>query len=241
MNCISRRTFLKVAAAAAATTASPNVCIFSQASKSRLSSPGIQLYMVNAELTKDPAGTLLALAAMGYKKVETAPYGGPTPIHLLPHIRAAGLEYPSAHLPFGMQDTEKVLAEAHGLGVRYVVSAFLLPQPPATGANLVDSLNRLTVDGFKRIAEKANKIGELAKAAGFRYAYHNHNFEFRDLGGGQTGYSILLSETDPHHVYFEADCGWLYAAGLNAIDYLKKYPGRYPLLHLKDIKGVRLF
>jgi sugar phosphate isomerase/epimerase len=96
----------------------------------------------------------------------------------------------------------------------------------------------MSTDDFRRTAAKANEIGEKAKAVGLKYAYHNHNFEFRDLGGGKTGYEILMQETDPSLVKFEADCGWMKVAGKDPIDYLTRHGDRFAMLHIKDFKNI---
>ena len=102
----------------------------------------------------------------------------------------------------------------------------------------IHALGSQTADDFKRNAALANSIAGKAKAAGLQYAYHNHNFEFRDLGGGKTGYDILLAETDPELVKFEADCGWMCVAGQDPVKYFRQYPSRYRMIHVKDfVKG----
>jgi sugar phosphate isomerase/epimerase len=69
--------------------------------------------------------------------------------------------------------------------------------------------------------------------------YHNHNFEFRDYGGGKTGYDVLLAETDANLVKLELDCGWATAAGQNLLDMFRRHPNRFRMLHVKDfvLKG----
>jgi sugar phosphate isomerase/epimerase len=128
------------------------------------------------------------------------------------------------------------------MGAKYAVSSVLIAfpdPPPGTSPKdamqaFVKNLSSLTLDDFKRTAELANSIGAKAKAAGLQYAYHNHNFEFKDQGNGQIGYDVLLSQTDPELVKFELDCGWMVAAGHNPIDYFSKYPNRYRMIHVKD-------
>ncbi len=208
---------------------------------------GIQLYTVSDDLAKDSAGTLKKLAQIGYSEVEIAWFGtlsaSAAQFHDL--VRDAGLRAPSAHLLFGMQETSKLLDDAKTLGVEYVVSSVLTDNPPpksltdAKGLQaFLASLNTMSADDFRRTAAKANEIAEKAKAAGMQYAYHNHNFEFRDLGDGKTGYDILLQETDPSVVKFEADCGWMKVGGKDPIDYLTRYPNRYAMLHVKDFKNI---
>ena len=201
---------------------------------------GIQLYTVGSDLQKDPAATLKKLAEIGYKEVELASLGKLTAAEMRDMIKDAGLRMPSAHLRFGPgADTDKLLEDGKTLGVEYVVSSTLQPRPPeAGGGGFLKVLNGMTADDFKQVAAKANEIGQKAKAAGLQYAYHNHNFEFRDVGGGQTGYDILVKETDPALVKFEADTGWMRVAGADPVAFLAKHPGRYVMLHIKDFKGV---
>ena len=92
----------------------------------------------------------------------------------------------------------------------------------------------MSLDEAKRTAALVNRIGEAAKRAGLHYVYHNHDFEFADQGGGAIGYDVLLRESDPELVKFEIDCGWMIFAGRNPIDYFKKYPNRFPMIHVKD-------
>jgi sugar phosphate isomerase/epimerase len=207
---------------------------------------GIQLYTVSADLAKDPAGTLKKIAQIGYAEVETAGWGTLSVAQFRGLVHDAGLRAPSAHLMFGMQDTDKLLDEAKALGAEYVVSSVLahieLPKnpqdPKAAQAFFLKRLNSMTADDFRRTAAMANEIARKAKAAGMQYAYHNHNFEFRDLGDGQIGYDILLKETDPSVVLFEADCGWMKVAGKDPIEYLTRYRGRFAMLHIKDFKNI---
>jgi sugar phosphate isomerase/epimerase len=198
---------------------------------------GIQLYMVNADLTKDPAGTLKKIAEIGYSEVETAGWGKLSAAQFRDLLRDAGLRAPSAHLGFGTEDTGKLLDDANTLGVEYVVSSMLAPKGEGIG-DFFKSLNSMSADDFRRIAGQANEIGQRAKAAGLQYAYHNHNFEFRDLGDGKTGYDILIEETDASIVKFETDCGWMKVAGKDPVEYLGKHGNRIAMLHAKDFKNI---
>jgi sugar phosphate isomerase/epimerase len=193
---------------------------------------------VGEPLTKDPAGTLKKVAAIGYQGVEVSGFANLTPATLRKLIDDAGLNCPAAHLQFGFKETAKVLEEAKALDVPYAASSILLPasNAPVAGGmgGVMAKLNSLTADDFKRIAERANQIGEESKKAGVQFGYHNHTHEFRDLGDGKTGYAILLAETDPALVQFEADCGWMTTAGADPIQYFQKYPGRYRVIHVKD-------
>ena len=229
---ISRRRFIPLAGGALAAAA------FSQQARRSHGLPvGIQLYMVNADLTKDLAGTLKKLAEIGYSEVETAGFGKLSAAQFRDLLRDAGLRAPSAHLGFGAEDTGKLLDDAKTLGVEYVVSSMLPPKDEGMPAFFM-SLNSLSADDFRRIAAKANEIGQRAKAAGMQYAYHNHNFEFRDVGDGKTGYDILLEETDASVVKFETDCGWMKVGGKDPVEYLKRHGNRIAMLHAKDFKNI---
>ena len=96
----------------------------------------------------------------------------------------------------------------------------------------------MTLDDWRYTAEDLNKIGEKVKAAGMKFGYHNHTPEFLSEGG-VVFYDELLKLTDPKLVFFEMDCGWVFAAGRDPIEYLSKTPERFPLLHVKDMtKGA---
>ena len=229
---ISRRRFIPLAGGALAAAA------FSQQARRSHGLPiGIQLYMVNADLTKDLAGTLKTLAEIGYSEVETAGFGKLSAAQFRDLLRDAGLRAPSAHLGFGTEDTGKLLDDAKTLGVEYVVSSMLPPKDEGMPAFFM-SLNSLSADDFRRIAAKATEIGQRAKSVGMQYAYHNHNFEFRDVGDGKTGYDILLEETDASVVKFETDCGWMKVGGKDPVEYLKRHGNRIAMLHAKDFKNI---
>ena len=171
------------------------------------SKPGIQMYMVAADFKKDPAGTLQQLAAIGYGYVEAFAMDITNMAEFKKMVGDAGLGCPSGHFGFGFAPTEKLLDNAGALGVRYVVSSVLPAEQPKKldVLTIMQMMNHLTADDFKRMAAMANQIGESAKKRGLVFAYHNHNVEFRKLEGGKTGYDILLRETDPELVKLEVD------------------------------------
>lgn len=86
------------------------------------------------------------------------------------------------------------------------------------------------------MAARMNEVGAAAKAAGLQYCYHNGSFEFERLPEGGFGYDVLLRESDPDLVVFEADCGWIVACGGTLANYFQTYPKRFRLLHVKDFK-----
>jgi len=197
---------------------------------------GIQLWTVNDALQRDPAGTLNQLAKIGFKEVEPAVFPGLTPQQFRRLLDAAGLHCPSTHLQFDMANLDKAFEEAHVLGARYAVAGSLIgPVVEATKIK-IEGPSGMSADEAKRTAKVANRIGEAAKRAGLQFALHNHDREFVDLGNGECGYDIVFRETDPKLVQFEIDCGWMLFAGRNPVDYFKKYPGRIPLIHVKDFE-----
>ena len=205
------------------------------------SKPGIQLYMVRAEMSKDPAGTLAALANIGYGYVEAFALAIKNIGEARKMYADAGLGCPSGHFSFATEDPEKVLDDASALGVHYAVSSVLAPQPQKSGdmAAMLQMMNHLTADDFKRMGAKANQIGESAKKRGLEFAYHNHHVEFRKLDGGRTGYDILLKETDPKLVKLEVDAGWMAAGGANPAALITANRDRVRLIHFKDFRAIK--
>lgn len=204
---------------------------------------GIQLYAVREPLAADAPATLRALSRIGFREVEA--YAGTRyqATELRTMADDAGLRIPSAHLDLTMtNDLGPAFAYGAALQVEWAVSAFLrqLTDPGRTslGNSTVRqaALPPLGADGFKRMAARMNEIGRRAKAEGFKYAYHNHNFEFERMPDGNTGYALLLRETDPALVKFEIDCGWMVVAGEKPTDYFQRFPGRFRMLHIKDFQ-----
>jgi len=195
---------------------------------------GIQLYTVNEAMRTDAAGTLKRLRQMGFAEVESAGFGSSSAKQFRALLDDAGLACPSAHLQFSMDALDRAFDDAHALGAKYAVSSMLHSLVAGSQAAKDVFKTGMTLDEAKRTAEVANRIGAGARRAGLQYAYHNHNFEFADQGGGAIGYDVLLKETDPDLVKFEIDCGWMIFAGHDPVEYFKKYPQRFPMIHVKD-------
>ena len=174
---------------------------------------GIQLYMVGSELQADPIGTLKKIRAIGYQHVESFSLAGLAAAEFRKALDDADLKCHSSHLVLNVDDLSPLFAQGNTLGATYAVSSILLPYNENVQLkDILSKLSQLTLDDFKKMAAEANHVGEKAKAAGLQYAYHNHNFEFKDYGG-QTGYDLLLKETDPALVKLELDCGWMTIGG----------------------------
>ena len=247
---ISRRGFLKqsgtVVAVASFSRALPGPFLLGEP----LGLPaGIQLFAVREPLMTDTPGTLKRLYEIGYREVEPAGFGKYTAEEFSVFVRDAGLHAPSAHMPFnGTTDLGRIFSDCHALGAQYATSSSLRQRSPnvplkqpgqaVPSGNKAPQLPNLGSDGFKRMAARMNELGAAAKAAGMQYCYHNGSLEFERLPDGRFGYDLLLRESDPDLVFFEADCGWIVACGGDLEEYFKSYPKRFRLLHVKDFKPI---
>jgi sugar phosphate isomerase/epimerase len=237
MMLITRRHLFAASAALAATSAAAAPRPFFRSHRLPI---GLQLYSVGAELRKDLDGTLKAVGDIGFKTVETAGYGGHTVAELRAAIDAHGLACTSAHVqprgngpePNLSGDLGRLAADMHLLGARHVVApTFLIPE----GKSL---RSPLTPEDWKATAAFLNRTAAGLKREGLQFAYHNHNAEFAPLADG-TAYDLLLRETDPALVQFEMDVGWVVAGGVDPIALIKAHPGRFRMMHVKDVaKGV---
>ena len=185
---------------------------------------GLQLYTVRHELQRDFAGTIARVAATGYREVEFAGYFGQAPRDVRALLDQHGLSAPSAHVSLAPDQWRAALDAAPVIGHRYVVVAWI----PAEA--------RRTLDDYKRIAESFNHAATEARAAGLQFAYHNHDFEFAPLEG-RLPYDVLLAETDPHLVQLEIDLYWITKGGQDPLAYFARWPGRIPMVHVKDSVG----
>lgn len=189
-------------------------------------------------MKKDPAGTLKLLSAMGYRYVEHANYidrkfYGYTASEFKKRLDGLGMKMLSGHTVFNKNhwdatkkeftDTWKYTVEdAATAGQQFVISPWL------------DESYRKNADDLKRYMQVFNQCGELCKKSGMKFGYHNHDFEFNQHLGGMRVYDIILQYTDPALVAQQLDTGNLYNGGATAMETVKKYPGRFELMHVKD-------
>ena len=234
----SRRTFIKRSALAVAGSSLLSRVSFANTNMKNKELVGIQLYSVRADMGKDPLGTLKQLASMGYKHVEHANYVnrkfyGYAPTEFKKILDDLGMKMPSGHTVLGSQhwDTTKkeftdswkyTVEDAAIMGQQYVISPSLNPAL------------RKDKDGLLSFMEVFNKSGELCKKSGMKFGYHNHDFEFSENLGGEMLYDIMMKNTDAKLVIQQLDIGNLYNGGANAADIVKKYPGRFSSIHVKD-------
>ena len=203
---------------------------------------GLQLYSLREFLPKDFAGTLQKIAAAGYQVVEAAGFYDRSASDFKQAMKTAGLRCVSAHYPLSQLQPklDSIIDYANDLGLQYMVcSSPSLQDPARVKLSPKDPgyhtawMQAFTLDDWKWNAEQFNAIGKKVKAAGMQFGYHNHVAEFQKLGNA-VPYDELIRLTDPELVTFEMDCGWVSVAGYSPAEYLKKYPTRISLLHVKD-------
>ncbi len=232
MHSLSRRSFLKTAAAAGAAAWASSPLLNAEP----LGLPiGLQLYSVREMLPKDFEGTLKQLASLGYREVEAAGFFGHTASQVKQAMDSAGLRCVSAHYPLGQiqPKVDEVIQFGKDLGLSYIVCSSPMLRDPAKAQGFHGSMEAMKLDDWRWNAEQFNHIGDKVNAAGMRFGYHNHIAEFH-AENGVVAYDELLRLTDPAKVTMEMDCGWVVVGGKNPVDYLTKYPTRFSMLHLKE-------
>ncbi|MHB8503207.1 MAG: sugar phosphate isomerase/epimerase family protein [Candidatus Acidiferrales bacterium] len=220
---MKRRTFIETSVAAATLFAArPS---WAAETTHRINKVGLQLYTVRGEMAKDFDGTIAKVAETGYKEVEFADHYNHSPKDIRAVLDKNGLAAPSEHMGYDVLENKwpETLEEAHVIGCTYIVCPW------------IDEKQR-TADGWKRAAELFNKAGEASQKAGIQFCFHNHSYEFAPVEGlgGKLAYDYLLAETDPKFVKMEMDLGWISVAQKDPVSYFNKYPGRFPLVHVKD-------
>jgi len=219
----SRRNFLRQTAVAAL-----GVTVFSKMSalaEKKVGNIGVQLYSVRKEMLADARGTLEKLSRLGYKELESARsekgnYYGLSPKEMKRTCDHFGLTMRSGHIHVD-ENFQRSLDDAKEVGQEYLICSTM----PTEGQ---------TVDNYKRVADAFNKSGEACRKLDIKFGYHNHEYEFQSENG-KVLYDVLLENTDSKLIHMELDLGWVVAAGKDPLDYFKRFPGRFPLWHLKDM------
>ena len=245
---VSRRALIGGAAAA-------TLALYGPAAARRVRRPlGIQLYTLMAMLDADFDGTLAKVAALGYREVETLGSFGRDPIEVRGMLDRHGLVSPSQHImPPGLYEIfdagvrgdidrptferkfieafsfdriealiEACVKQARPLGQKYIVWQISWPSQLQT---------RPQID---QLIKALNRAADACHAEGFTLGYHNHSQEFAKVGN-DVPYDLILRDTDPQRLKFEMDLAWAINAKVDPIAYLKAYPGRFRMLHMKDI------
>ena len=188
---------------------------------------GIQLWSVKMALDKDPMGVLKLLSKSGYKKVESfegmkGMFWGMKNTEFKKVMDDLGMNMVSSHCndTGDFKSFERKAAEAGEIGMKYLICAHKGPQK--------------SIDNFKQFAEEFNECGKIAKKHGLRFAYHNHDYSFIPMNG-IVPQDVLMENTDKDIVDFEMDLYWTRVANIDPVAYMKRYPNRFKLVHVKDL------
>jgi sugar phosphate isomerase/epimerase len=189
---------------------------------------GVQLYTFRKEMLADAKGTLQKIASLGIKQIESARsvkghYYGLKPKEIRQICNDLGMTLRSGHVHVDL-NFNKTIDEAAEAGQEYLICT-MMPMGQ-------------TVSEYGTASTLYNTLGEDCKKANVKFGYHNHAEEF-ETDNGQVLYDVLLDNTDASLVNMELDLGWVIAAGKDPLDYFKKYKGRFPLWHLKDMELVK--
>ncbi|HEY7026787.1 MAG TPA: sugar phosphate isomerase/epimerase [Gemmatimonadales bacterium] len=218
-----RRDFCRTTVAAAGALAFPGLLPRMRRGAGGLDKIGMQLYSLRNLFEVDMLGTLRQLSAIGYDEVELAGLGQRTVTEVRAALDKAHMSAPSAHTPLQAirENLSLVLGNAKILEVKYIVVPW------------IDEEFRNPA-GYRQVAAMLNQAGNVARRAGHLIAYHNQDYDFAEVNG-ERGYDIMLEETDPEVVKLELDLYWIRKGGGDAIEYLKKYSGRFHMVHVKDM------
>jgi len=222
----SRRNFLRQTAFAGAALSMPfgNELMAMAASKKTF---GIQLWTVKEALYKDTIGVLTHLSKSGYKQIEgfegdKGIFWGMKNTELKKVLDDLGMNMVSTHCDMNT-DFERKAAQAAEIGMKYLIC-------PHVG-------EQKSIDQFKIFSDQFNACGEITKKNGFRFAYHNHDYSFVPMNG-ILPQDLMMKSTNPDTVDFEMDMYWAVAAGVDPIAYMKKFPNRFKLVHVKDLAKI---
>lgn len=190
---------------------------------------GLELYSLRREMAKDAPGTLAQVRAMGFQEVEVPGFVLAPASVLRPQLDAAGLSctsYMGDPRRFD-RELDALVSEAKAMGARFLVLPWIDHQEHLTSAQVDKAVKSMTA------------WARHVRSEGLRFAYHSHNYEF-EPEGDRTLYERLVAET-PSIVEFEMDVFWFVLAGQDPAAWLRRFPGRFPLFHLKDArKGTAL-
>jgi sugar phosphate isomerase/epimerase len=205
--------------------------------KSNKKTLAIQLYTVRDTVSENLEKALEKLANLGFTELEIYGYNGnffgKTRNEFQTILKNIGLKVISSHHTTGilhnekgtlLNDWEKSVEDLHFIGSKYMVCSYLFPE-------------ERTIENYKKLPELLNKSGEITKRSGMQLAYHNHDFEFEKFDETKNMYDFILENSSPDLVKMELDLYWISKAGLDPLIYFEKYPKRFPLWHVKDMKS----
>ncbi len=234
----SRRTFLRNSAFGLGALAFASPALQSLAAVKYKKLVGIQLYSVREDMKKDPQGTLNALAEMGFKYVEHANYinrkfYGWEAKEFKKRLDDLGMKMPSGHTVMGKAHWDDAKNDFTDLWKYTVEDAATLGQELVISPS-IDMGIRKDKNLLLKYMDIFNKSGELCQKSGMRFGYHNHDFEFSEKLDGELLYDIMLNNTDPKLVAQQLDIGNMINGGGIPAEVMKKFPGRFVSMHVKD-------
>lgn len=185
----------------------------------------LQLYTVRDYTAKDFLGTLRYVAEIGYAGVEFAGFGGMAAGELRKAIDDLGLQAVSAHIGLAELETrfDETVEYCTALGNKWVTVPFMPAELRKSGDDWVD------------VGARLNALGARCSRHGLQLCYHNHNFEFEKFNG-RYGLDILYGAAGADLLQTQLDIYWVKRGGEDPAAYIRKYAGRSPLLHLKDME-----
>ncbi len=186
---------------------------------------GLQLYSLRDQFAKDVPATLDQVKSFGIEYVELAGTYNLAPEKFKEMLDQRGLKPISGHFPYeGFRDhVEDIARDAKTLGLEYVGCAWIPHKDPFD-----EKTCREAIAVF-------NRAGEALQKHGLKFFYHTHGYEFQPYGKG-TLFDLLMAETKPQYVRYQMDVFWIVHPGRNPVELLKKYPGRFELMHVKDMR-----
>jgi sugar phosphate isomerase/epimerase len=201
---------------------------------------GVQLYSLRDDMQKDPKATIEKLGKIGFSFVEAYGYEngklfGMAPAEFSALIEKNGMKLFGAHTGANMPDSanyaktmawwDKCIADHKAAGVKWLIQTW------------IDSISYTSIANLKKQCEYFNTIGEKCNAAGLMFGYHNESTEFKEVEG-QIVFDYMIRNVDSTKVFFQLDNMNMSIAGKNPIDYIKKFPGKFIIWHVKDEKEL---
>ena len=184
----------------------------------------LQVYSVRDYAEKDFKGTMEQVKAMGYQGVELAGLYGYTAVEVKQILDEVGLELVSAHVPVAELEKDEALADYAATGMKYIAIPWMM-----TGA---------TTEEVAASVALIKAIGARCKEKGMQLLYHNHDFEFEKVDGKYI-LDTFYSEIPDEFLQTELDTCWVNVGGEKPDDYVRKYTGKAPIVHLKDFAGKK--
>ena len=199
---------------------------------------GMTLYTVRDLMDTQPRETLMKVADIGYKYIESTGYAdgkfyGMEPSEFKDYVNSLGLVPISGHFAsVTLDNADQYIADAKAAGIKY----FVIPIPPMGHFTYDAAAQTMNMsEDLEAVTNILNTIGKKCKEAGLELLYHNHDFEFKENKNGLVPEDYFLQHTDPEYVNFQMDLYWITKAGADPIAYFERYPGRFKMWHVKDM------